>query len=100
MQQLQQQPQHNANGRDNKGAFIHGDHSRLVELYIESIANKRCQFKGRQCDSWANYQAGKCDSNNEEVMGIDAKSPNDPSTRMNVYLVTNEEKPFCVESGK
>ena len=71
------------------------DHRQARNYFTESIKERGCQFKARQCDSWEKYKSKECCNKPEEPMGIDATPPTNESVTMKLYLRTNGVAPFC-----
>ncbi|XP_050430934.1 lipase member H-A-like [Adelges cooleyi] len=72
------------------------NHHRAIYYFIESINSKDCSFDAHQCDSYKNFQKGKCFNNQTEIstMGLNAQKPShSPGSKS--FLMTGKSKPFC-----
>lgn len=43
------------------------NHWRSIDYFAESLTTNK--FISRQCETWEDFQAGKCDKNTKAVMG-------------------------------
>ncbi|XP_071040697.1 lipase member H [Parasteatoda tepidariorum] len=72
------------------------NHNLSFFYYIASF-NKTCQFLGRICDSYEDFNAGKCSSAPVCRMGFYSKKlPNLPA-HSKCYLKTSAEFPYCLD---
>ncbi|KAE9538553.1 hypothetical protein AGLY_005652 [Aphis glycines] len=69
--------------------FGNCSHRRAVELYIDSIYNRRSLI-GVSCSSWDDFKDDKCKTNPTAFMGHDTE----PSAKGNYYLKTQDSSPF------
>ncbi|XP_050441631.1 pancreatic lipase-related protein 2-like isoform X2 [Adelges cooleyi] len=76
-------------------------HIRALQVFYESI-NSKCPFVANKCDSYEDFQQGKCFSTNEtdlNIMGMNATKPtHPPGTKY--FLTTGMVSPYCRKQYK
>ncbi|XP_065173776.1 pancreatic triacylglycerol lipase-like isoform X2 [Atheta coriaria] len=76
-------------------------HKRAFKYYIQALEDDECQFIGLKCDTYKDFQLGKCNDcfgpkGSCATFGLEP--PSVTSKNNTYYMITNGKKPFCMVS--
>lgn len=68
--------------------------ARAYHFYTESIVSTG--FVASLCPSWRSYKKGKCEENEQVIMGLHLNITQHSADKGNYYLRTNKKEPYAV----